>query len=132
MKITTIAIPTAIIAVFIGGIVLLTRKNNDSVNTTPSTSNVSMIDKKQVITINAKGGYSPRMTAAKADMPTVIKVMTKGTFDCSAALTIPNLKYRTNLSPSGVTEVEVPPQKSGTTLQGLCAMGMYNFSVKFN
>ncbi len=132
MNIKTLVISVVVIAVFVGGFIVLTKGGSDSEKTTPSANNVSIIDKKQVITINAKGGYSPRMTTAKADMPTVIKVMTNGTFDCSAALTIPSLKYRANLSPSGETSVEVPPQKSGTTLQGLCAMGMYNFSVKFN
>lgn len=132
MNIKTLIISVVAITIFVGGVILLAQGGNDSEKITPSTNNVGIIDKKQVITINAKGGYSPRMTTAKADMPTVIKVMTNGTFDCSSALTIPSLNYRTNLSPSGVTEVEVPPQKSGTTLQGLCAMGMYNFSVKFN
>ena len=94
--------------------------------------NVSVVDDKQVITINAKGGYSPRVTTAKAGIPTVIKVATNGTFDCSSALTIPSLSYRSNLSPTGVTDIDVPSQKSGAKLQGLCAMGMYNFSVNFD
>jgi hypothetical protein len=50
----------------------------------------------------------------------------------SSAVFIPSLNYRKNLQPSGVTEIEVPPQKAGTTLQGLCAMGMYNFTIKYN
>ena len=70
-----------------------------------------VVDGKQVIEIKAKGGYTPREILAKADMPTVIKVKTQGTFDCSSALVIPSLNYRSNLSPSGVTEIEVPPQK---------------------
>jgi plastocyanin domain-containing protein len=97
-----------------------------------SSNNISIVDGKQIITIDAKGGYSPRVTTARADMPTIIKVATNGTFDCSSALTIPSLGYRTNLPPSGSTDVEVPPQKAGTTITGLCAMGMYNFSVNFN
>ena len=57
---------------------------------------------------------------------------TSGTFDCSSALVIPALGYRTNLPAQGVTDIEVPPQAAGTRLQGLCAMGMYSFVVNFN
>ncbi|MDP3800365.1 MAG: cupredoxin domain-containing protein [bacterium] len=91
-----------------------------------------VIDGKQIIEIKAKGGYTPREILAKADIPTIIKVKTQGTFDCSSALVIPSLNYRTNLAPSGVTEIEVPPQKIGFVLNGTCAMGMYGFSIKFN
>ncbi len=104
----------------------------DVSDTEQAVNNVSIVNGKQIITINAKGGYSPRVTTAKADIPTVIKVATNGTFDCSSALAIPSIGYRENLSPSGATEIEVPSQKVGTTMQGLCAMGMYNFAIHFN
>jgi len=94
--------------------------------------NVSIIDGKQIIEIGAKGGYAPKVSIAKANIPTILRVQTRGTFDCSSALTIPSIGYRANLPPSGVTEIEIPAQKSGATLQGLCAMGMYNFKVQFN
>lgn len=94
--------------------------------------NVSVVDGKQIIKIIAKGGYNPAVSNARADMPTVLRVETGGTFDCSSALVIPAIGYRANLSPSGVTDVELPPQKKDTTLRGLCAMGMYNFSINFN
>ena len=91
-----------------------------------------VIDGKQVIEIKAKGGYTPREILAKADILTVIRIKTQGTFDCSSALVIPSLNYRKNLAPSGVTEIEVPPQKIGVVINGTCAMGMYGFSIKFN
>ncbi len=91
-----------------------------------------VIDGKQVIEIKAKGGYTPREILAKADILTVIRIKTQGTFDCSSALVIPSLNYRKNLAPSGVTEIEVPSQKIGTVINGTCAMGMYGFSIKFN
>ena len=129
----TTAISILIAGVLIGGAIVFSSGNkNSGSDTTQDANNVSIIDGKQIITINAKGGYSPRVTTAKADMPTIIKVATNGTFDCSSALTIPSLGYRANLPPSGSTDVEVPPQKAGTTMRGLCAMGMYNFSVNFN
>lgn len=94
-------------------------------------NNVSMVDGKQVIEIDAKGGYSPRISIAKADTSSVIKVNTKGTFDCSSSLVIPSLGYEKNLPMTGETLIDVPPQKAGTSLQGLCSMGMYSFQVQF-
>lgn len=94
-------------------------------------SNVTTVDEKQVIVLTAKGGYSPKVTTAKADTPTVIKMVTKGTFDCSSSLSIPKLGYQTNLSPTGETSIDVPAQPKGTMLEGVCSMGMYTFSIKF-
>ena len=128
MKKIIISIIAAV--VFIGGAILLF-----SGGTKPATTgqnNVSIVDGKQIVEINAKGGYSPRNTNAKANMPTVIKVTTNGTFDCSAVLTIPSMKYRAFLPPSGATEIEIPTQKSGSIIKGVCAMGMYNFAIQFN
>jgi len=28
--------------------------------------------------------------------------------------------------------IDVPPQNAGTTLRGLCSMGMYSFAITFN
>lgn len=117
-------------AALIGGAILFS--GGSGLDTTPSVDNVSIIDNRQIVAINAKGGYSPRLTAAKADLPTVIRITTNGTFDCSSAFTIPSIGYRTNLPQSGVTDVDLPPQKSGTTLTGLCSMGMYSFAINFN
>ena len=120
-----------LIIVLIGGMAVLLREVSVTEVTTEQ-SNISMVDGKQIIEINAKGGYLPRNTIAKANTPTAIKIITQGTFDCSSAVVIPSLGYRKNLPPSGETFIQIPPQKEGSTLQGLCAMGMYNFSVKFN
>ncbi len=128
MKKTGILIILAI--VLIGGIVVLLR--GGSATEAGKQDNVSIVDGKQIIEINAKGGYLPRNSIAKANTPTAIKIITQGTFDCSSAVVIPSLGYRRNLPPSGETFIQIPPQKEGVTLQGLCAMGMYNFSVKFN
>ncbi|TSD03434.1 MAG: hypothetical protein Athens071416_115 [Parcubacteria group bacterium Athens0714_16] len=134
MKTITTSVVLAII--IIGGAILLgggNNKNSNDQNTNPSqiVNNVSVIDGKQIIEIRAKGGYSPRTTTAKADIPTVIKIETQGTFDCSSALVIPSLGYRENLPPSGETLIDLPPQKAGSKLQGLCTMGMYNFIINF-
>lgn len=86
---------------------------------------------KQVIEISARGGYAPRLSVAKANVPTIIRMKTSGTFDCSSALSIPSLGIRMSLPSSGTKDIEVPPQQAGGTLLGTCAMGMYNFQVQF-
>ena len=111
---------------------MLSGGKDSSNDTQQAANNVSIVDGKQIITINAKGSYSPKITTAKADMPTAIKMTTQGTLDCTSALTIPSIGYRGNLPPSGEILIDVPPQKAGTKLQGICAMGMYNFAVNFN
>ena len=127
MKSTIISIIIGVAV--IGGAIVLSRGGAETA--LPARSNVSVVDGVQVIAIDAKGGYTPKETVAQANMPTVITMNTRGTFDCSSALVIPSIGYRKNLPPSGETRIEVPPQKEGTTLQGLCSMGMYNFSVIF-
>ena len=121
-----------ILAVVLIGVMFVLLGNGSKTQATVEQNNVSMVDEKQIIEINAKGGYLPRNSIAKANTPTAIKIITQGTFDCSSAVVIPSLGYRRNLPPSGETFIQIPPQKEGSTLQVLCAMGMYNFSVKFN
>jgi len=118
------------IAFFAGALYLAA--GNSTANTAPSQSNVSVINNQQVVEIFAKGGYTPRVTLAKAGLATTLKVSTRGTFDCSSSLVIPALNYRANLRPTGVTEVPIPPQAPGTVLRGLCGMGMYSFQIKFS
>jgi hypothetical protein len=35
------------------------------------------------------------------------------------------------LPPSGITDIELPAQEAGATVQGVCAMGMYSFAINF-
>lgn len=130
MKATVTSI---IIAVSLIGLAIMFSGNSRTVDETPEViNNVSIVDGKQIVEIKAKGGYTPRVTTAKAGMPTTIKVETIGTFDCSSALVIPDIGYRNFLPPSGVTEIEVPAQETGARMQGLCSMGMYSFTINFN
>lgn len=124
MNSTVISILVA--GLLIGGAIMLSR------GPSATNENVSTENGKQIVTIDAKGKYLPRATLAKADVPTVLRMRTNGTFDCTAAFTIPSLNYQKNLPPTGITEIELPPQKPGSTLQGRCAMGMQNFTIKFN
>lgn len=130
MKAIIISIILAVI--LIGGAIFLKNNGISSSAFTRDFENVSLLDGKQVIEIHAKGGYFPRNTTAQAEIPTILKIKTQSTFDCSSALVIPDLNYRANLSPSGEVLVDIPPQKTGTKLQGLCAMGMYSFIIEFN
>lgn len=123
----------AVTVVAIGGIFALLRGGGSAVPDSPAgQTNVSAVGGKQVVEIRAKGGYAPRVTAAKANVATVINVQTNGTFDCSSALTVPAVGFRAMLPSSGITPIEIPPQRPGTTIKGVCSMGMYSFTVKFN
>lgn len=122
-----------IIALIIGtGIVLLgqSKTTTNSTGTQPS-ENVEMRGGVQYVTISARGGYSPRVTTAEANIPTKLIVKTNGTYDCSRALVIRSIGYQKILPQTGEEIIDLGSPKSGT-LQGLCSMGMYNFAVVFN
>lgn len=108
----------------------LLNKPTASTNAAAS-ANVSTENSKQIIEINAKGGYTPKLTSAKANMPTILRIKTSGTFDCSSSLRIPSLNYFKNLPPTGTTDIELSSQQASGTLNGLCSMGMYSFSIEF-
>jgi plastocyanin domain-containing protein len=92
--------------------------------------NVTITDNVQTIEIRAKGGYWPRKSVAKAGIPTVIKVNTAGTYDCSAAIRIPSLSIAKMLPPNGTSEIALGTPEAGK-LRGTCGMGMYNFEIQF-
>jgi len=117
--------------VLIGGAFIFTRGNAKPVEqNTVSTNNVTIENGVQIVEINAKGGYSPRRSIAKAGVPTVLRVNTNGTFDCSSALRIPSLNISQNLPISGLTDIELPASQTGS-LVGSCSMGMYRFEIVF-
>jgi len=129
MKSTIISIIVSL--ALIGGAVMLTR-----VGVAPSSipevegPNVTIVEGKQFIEIRAKGGFFPRQSIAKANIPTVLKFDTNGTFDCSSIIRIPSMNITRNLPPSGITEIDLG-SPSASTLQGMCGMGMYPFEVVF-
>lgn len=111
-----------------GGYLIFGGRKGNEVGTEQSGSNVSMVDGKQVIEIRAKGGYLPRVTTAKAGIPTTLRVNTSGTFDCSSAIRIPSLKVSKNLPANGVTDIDLGTLSSGK-VDGNCSMGMYPFTI---
>lgn len=93
-------------------------------------NNVNIIDGKQIIEIQAKGGYTPRKSIAKALIPTILRFNTNGTFDCSSSVRIPSMNIYKNLPQNGSTDIELNTQTIGT-LNGSCGMGMYPFEIDF-
>lgn len=85
----------------------------------------------QYIRITARGGYSPDQITAKANMPTVLEIETKGTYDCSSSLNIPKLNYREFLPATGITKIDVPQNLTTAPLDILCGMGMYTSTINF-
>lgn len=124
--IITLGLVVGIGILFVGG------SKKDNINTTGSAKSVEIKDGVQYITIDAKGGYSPRVSTAKAGIPTKLIVKTNGTFDCSASLVIRSVRFQKILPPTGETEIDLGTPKAGEPLIGLCGMGMYNFQINFS
>lgn len=93
--------------------------------------NVEIKNGIQYITINAQGGYFPRTSSAKAGIPTKLIMKTNGTYDCSASLVIHSIGFQKMLPQNEETEIDLGIKKVGETTQGICGMGMYNFSINF-
>lgn len=106
-------------------------QSEETLQTATPSDNVKIENGKQIIEITAWGGYFPRQSVAKANLPTIIRLKTNKTFDCSAALVIPSLNVQRYLPQTGNTDIEIPAQKSNSSLRALCAMGMYYFEIKF-
>lgn len=95
-------------------------------------NNVFQEGTTQIIEIVAKGGYFPEVSEAKANVPTVLRLKTSNTFDCSVTLAIPTMRYQARLPFTGSTDIQLPAQAPGTTLTALCGMGMYSFDIRFS
>jgi plastocyanin domain-containing protein len=135
MNKTTSIIITLALIVGIGIIFLGGSKSSTRTKTTTSTAvaqNSEIKDGVQYITIDAKGGYSPRASTAKAGIPTKLIVKTNGTYDCSASLVIRSIGFQKILQNTGEEVIDIGTPKAGEPLQGVCGMGMYNFLVNFN
>ena len=126
--IITLALVIGLGIIFMGG----SKTNNTQTASTESVQNVEVRDGVQYITIDAKGGYSPKMSSAKAGIPTKLIVKTNGTYDCSASLKIQAIGYQKILQNTGEEIIDIGTPKAGVPLQGLCSMGMYNFLINFS
>lgn len=117
--------------VVVGWMFWVMSSRSASDDTQGATPTASLVDGKQTIDLTARGGYTPRVVVAKAGVPTILRVTTKGTFDCSASLVIPKLSYQKFLPSTGTEEIAISADQAQGTLQGTCAMGMYNFQIRF-
>ena len=123
MKTNATTAAATLAAVTLVGLALVGRSN-------PAPAPTSIPEGAQVIEISAKGGYEPVSQTAKAGVPTVLRVKTDGTYDCSTALRIPALRVSRQLPPTGETLIDLGTPAAGT-LRGTCSMGMYSFAINF-
>lgn len=121
--IITFGLIVAVGIIFMGG-----SKTKD---TSQTVQNTEVRDGVQYITIDAKGGYSPHVSMGSAGIPTKLIVKTNGTYDCSAVLVVRSAGFQKILPQTGETEIDIGTKKVGETLEGVCGMGMYNFTINF-
>ncbi len=126
-----ILIAIAVSIALIGGAAMLSNGNSKApVEQAVKGNNVSIVDGVQIIEIDAKGGYLPRKSIAKAGMPTTIRFNTVATFDCSSSVRIPSMNISKLLPQTGSTDIDIGIHEAGP-LEGSCGMGMYPFEVLF-
>lgn len=122
--IITLGLVVAVGIVFIGG--------SKTKNMGQAVENSEIKNGVQYIIIDAKGGYSPQTSTAKAGIPTKLIVKTNGTYDCSASLVVRSVGFQKILPQTGETEIDIGIKNAGETLQGVCGMGMYSFLINFS
>jgi plastocyanin domain-containing protein len=130
MNKTASTIITIALAISIGIVLFGQSKDTTDFTGDQFTQNVEIRDGVQYVTIDAGEGYSPRVSTVEANIPTKLIVKTNGTYDCSSALVIRSIGYQKILPPTGEEIIDLGTPQSGK-LQGLCSMGMYNFTVNF-
>ncbi len=121
LGIITFGLVVALVVIFVNG-----SKKGDG-----TMENSVIKDGIQYITINAKGGYYPLRSIAKAGIPTKLVMKTNGSFDCSSSLLIRSLNYQKILPQRGEEIIDIGIPKAGEPFTGMCSMGMYNFSIEF-
>jgi plastocyanin domain-containing protein len=119
---------TACVILLVGAIYLFSGNSDSPQNA----NNVTIKDGVQYVQIKVGGGYSPKVSTAKAGMPTKLVFNVGNAYDCSTSLSIKQLNYTKVLNPNSQEMEDAGTYKAGDKLQGVCAMGMYNFSVNFN
>ncbi len=125
----TIIASVVIAIALIGGAFLLSRGGSSNTPVAKA-NNVTIVNGKQIVEIDVKGGYYPVKSVAKAGIPTIVRFKTSGTFDCSSAVRIPSMNVSKNLPQTGTTDIELASTQAGI-LQGVCGMGMYPFQIDF-
>jgi len=93
-------------------------------------NNVEIKEGVQYVTVLAKGGYFPKISLIKADLPTKLIIKTENTYDCTASLIIRSLDLQKVLSANGQEIIDLGILKSGNSIQGVCGMGMFYFKIQ--
>jgi len=101
-----------------------------STNSQNNQDNVEIKEGVQYVTVLAKGGYFPKISLIKADLPTKLIIQTENTYDCTASLIIRSLDLQKVLQPTGQEIIDLGILKSGNSIQGVCSMGMFYFKVQ--
>lgn len=125
-----ISISIILAGVAVSALIFFSDSGSSNGNVVPSLGNAFIQGGKQTIDLSAKGGFTPEKTIAKAGIPTVLRITTAGTFDCSSVISIPELRITKNLPNTGVTEIDLGNRPPGI-LYGSCGMGMYPFEIDF-
>ena len=118
-------------ALTLGIVWALMSGNDDTALKITAVPAVTQVNGEQRIRILARGGYKPRQVTAKANMASVLEIETKGTYDCSSSVTIPQLRYSNLLPATDITRVAIPANMAKGTLDILCSMGMFRGSIHF-
>ncbi len=121
-------IGVAILAI-IGFFVIFPSSPSSSSGSTTESANVVVKNGTQYVTVDVKGGYSPKISTIQAWLPTKLVMRTNGTYDCSSSLVIRSLNYRNSLPASGEIEIDLGTPESGKKIAWTCGMGMYSFSI---
>ncbi len=121
---------TVVLVLGAGFLYLRNNSSSTPLVNTANASNVTIVDGQQIITITAKGGYTPTQSIAQAGLPTILRMDTNGTYDCSSSLRIPSLGIKKTLPANGNTDIDLGTPTTGT-ISASCSMGMYNFNLAF-
>lgn len=126
-KNTFIAIIIILLSVLLASVVLW--GNNDDGEAIKNVQNVEVKDGVQYVTIDARGGYFPKESTIKPNMPTKLIIRTNNTYDCSASLVVRSANFQKMLKPTGEEIIDLGTLKSGQEIDGTCGMGMYGFKI---
>ncbi len=127
-----VAISGAIILFLLIGIFILVFPKSDTKEIVAVDSSVVQIENGvQIINMKAKNGFIPSDIVAYANMPTILRVQTSNTIDCSNTVRIPKLGISQPLAFNGTTDIKIPPFEKGQELVGTCSMAHYVFKIKF-
>jgi len=124
---TNVIVATCILVLVVFVFIIFTNKTSGTANTIP----ISYSGYSQIIDLTAKGGFTPNVITAKANVNTILNVITNKTFDCSSSIQIPKLNISKNLPLTGTTQIALGSYNAGEEVNGTCLMGMYSFKIKF-